>query len=607
MINKAIKQIVESVRLTGLDYERSLELALQLLAWEKLSRTHKIARELCFSADFVKNPAKVFNTFQALAASGSLMSKAFGNTPSIIANNPYRLSESLEILDRLSVNGVLDNLDIHNLAELRSTSSANRFMNMPGEVADLLIGIAAISSKDSVYTPWDSSFAQFASRAAIKSDDVYYESVLQTSIPALVSLLSKREFAVSVSDPIQHPTAIEGGKPKLFDVTVAFPPFGMRYQAEEIRRDLFNRFPERTQIGSVLAIRHALSQTKSILVIAVQNSVLFSHGYEKELRRDLVERGIVESVISMPSGLLSQTNIAFTILILNPNGGKKSIKFINADTPEFYAVVEKTRFDLKSVDGFSAARTKNELINIDRLLDLINFNKDSSNCAIVPVSKVIENDFQLQVDRYVVSESRRQLEKRLSNLNTIQLGDIVRTVRAIPAGLVPEKPISAMEIGAFDLPQFGYIEAKGKTTSVDSNLARRYDDCFLRPLDIVLIVKGSVGKVGLVPFDVPAPGNGGWVVGQSAIVLRVYPEYCAQSLFVQLRSSMGQAILARIVSGATIKLIQLRELMKLEIVKSTSEQDAKSRKTIDAEDQLEKRIKDIKKEQEDLSRNIWNL
>jgi type I restriction enzyme M protein len=607
MINKAIKQIVESVRLTGLDYERSVELALQLLAWEKLSRTDKIARELCFSADFVKNPIKVFNTFQALAASGGLMSKAFGNTPSIIANNPYRLSESLEILDRLSTNGVLNNLDIHNLAELRSTTSTNRFMNMPGEVADLLIGIAAISSKDSVYTPWDSSFAQFASRAAMKTDDVYYESVLQTSIPALVSLLSEREFEVAISDPIKHPTAIEGGRPKLFDVTVAFPPFGIRYPTEELRRDLFNRFPERTQIGSVLAVRHALSQTKSILVIAVQNSVLFSHGYEKELRRDLVERGMIEAVISMPMGLLSQTNIAFTILIINPNGGKKFIKFINADTPEFYAVVEKTRFDLKSVDGLSAARTKNELKNIDRLLDLIKSNKDSPECAIVPVSKVIENDFQLQVDRYVVSESRRQLEKRLSNLNTIQLGDMVRTVRAIPAGLAPERPIAAMEIGAFDLPQFGYIEAKGKTISIDSNLAKRYEDCFLRPLDIVLIVKGSVGKIGLVPFDVPAPGNGGWVAGQSAIVLRVHPEYCAQSLFVQLRSPMGQALLASIVSGATIKLIQLRELMKLEIVKSTPEQDGKSRKTIDAEDGLEKQIKEIKKEQEELSKNIWNL
>jgi len=130
---------------------------------------------------------------------------------------------------------------------------------------------------------------------------------------------------------------------------------------------------------------------------------------------------------------------------------------------------------------------------------------------------------------------------------------------------------------------------------------------FLRPLDIVLIVKGSVGKIGLVPFDVPAPGNGGWVAGQSAIVLRVHPEYCAQSLFVQLRSQMGQSILASIVSGATIKLIQLRELMKLEVVKSSKEQDARAKKIIDGEAHLEKKIEEIKKEQEELSKGLWNL
>jgi type I restriction enzyme M protein len=301
---------------------------------------------------------------------------------------------------------------------------------------------------------------------------------------------------------------------------------------------------------------------------------------------------MVDSVIAMPTGLLSQTNIAFTILILNPKGGLKSIRFINADTQDFYE---------------STSRTKTQLININRLIDLAGSDKNSGNCAIVSIQKILEGDYQLQVDRYVISESRRQLEKRLSNLNTIQLGDIVRTVRSIPAGLSAEKPITAMEIGAFDLPQFGYIEPKGKAISIDSNLAKRYEDCFLRSLDIVLIVKGSVGKIGLVPFDVPAPGNGGWVAGQSAIVLRVHPEYCAQSLFVQLRSPMGQALLASIVSGATIKLIQLRELMKLEIVKSTPEQDGKSRKTIDAEDGLEKQIKEIRKEQEFLSLSVWTL
>lgn len=592
MINKAIYQIVESVR-TGLDNDRSIELALQLLAWEKLSRKNKIAKELHFGAEFIKTPEKVVSVFQALAASGGLMKQAFGNPPTLIANNPYRFSDALDVLNRLSLTGVLENLDIQNLSVGKELSGpTGRYLNMPGEVADLLVGLANIGSKNFVYTPWDSSFAQLASRASMSSSDVYCESMLHSSVPALVSILSKTEFEVAISDPIQNPTAIEGGKPKLFDMTIAFPPFGMRYPVEEIRRDLFNRFPERTQIGSVLAIRHALSQTNSRLVIGVQNSVLFSHGYEKELRRDLVDRGMIDSVIAMPSGLLSQTNIAFTILILNPKGGAKSIRFINADTQEFCE---------------SVSRTKAQLINLNRLMELATSNKNSDSCAIVSVEKVLENEYQLQVDRYVVSEGRRQLEKRLSNLNTIQLGDIVRTVRAIPAGLSPDKPIAAMEIGAFDLPQFGYIEPKGKAISIDSNLAKRYEDCFLRPLDIVLIVKGSVGKIGLVPFDAPAPGNGGWVAGQSAIVLRVHPEYCAQSLFSQLRSQMGQALLHSIVSGATIKLIQLRELMKLEIVKSTPEQDARARKIIDVEAHLEKKIKEIKKEQEELSKGEWNL
>ena len=72
MINKAIYQIVDSVR-GGLDFDRSVELALQLLAWEKLSRKNKIAKELHFGADFIKTPEKIVSVFQSLAASGGLM------------------------------------------------------------------------------------------------------------------------------------------------------------------------------------------------------------------------------------------------------------------------------------------------------------------------------------------------------------------------------------------------------------------------------------------------------------------------------------------------------------------------------------------------------
>ena len=70
---------------------------------------------------------------------------------------------------------------------------------------------------------------------------------------------------------------------------------------------------------------------------------------------------------------------------------------------------------------------------------------------------------------------------------------------------------------------------------------------------------------------------------------------------------MGQELLAGIVSGATIKLIQLRELMKLEVVQSTSDQDAKSREIIDSEERLEREIQKIRVEQESLSKNEWKL
>ena len=50
-------------------------------------------------------------------------------------------------------------------------------------------------------------------------------------------------------------------------------------------------------------------------------------------------------------------------------------------------------------------------------------------------------------------------------------------------------------------------------------------DQFLRPDVIVLIIKGSVGKVGIVPTDVPESDPGGWVAGQSAIVLRANADH----------------------------------------------------------------------------------
>ena len=51
-------------------------------------------------------------------------------------------------------------------------------------------------------------------------------------------------------------------------------------------------------------------------------------------------------------------------------------------------------------------------------------------------------------------------------------------------------------------------------------------------------------QLSIVPLSVPGPGKGGWVIGQSAIILRVDSDVIdPHSLFTYLRSNIGQSLL----------------------------------------------------------------
>lgn len=183
-------------------------------------------------------------------------------------------------------------------------------------VAQLLVEIASIAPADSVYVPWDTR-GQLAARASAVGRSAYLETPAHSLIPDSVAILCDKPFEVHFSDPIRLPSAIDKGKPVKFDCAICFPPIGGRYELSVAQKDWFGRFPESTGLGSVLAIRHLLWQTAKRVVIAVPNSVLFSTGGEQQMREDLLGRGIVEAVIAMRFGLLTGTNIAFSILMLD--------------------------------------------------------------------------------------------------------------------------------------------------------------------------------------------------------------------------------------------------------------------------------------------------
>lgn len=595
MDNKIISEMLDSLRAASLDKGDALELALALLVWAKLSADKRLPEELRLEPSIVAQPNRALEVLTHLGnASGTEapLHQAFSDIARLARLDAATLLPAITLVLRLSNTGVLDRVDARDAITALGTWAAAE--SMPPELADLLITLAAPAEGSPVYTPWDFG-GQLAARAAEVGAEVYLETPLRSAIPALVSLLCRKPFEVHHADPIRAPSAVEEGRPRQFDVGVAFPPLGRRYDLSIVDRDWFERFPERTASGGVLTTRHLLSQVRHRAVVVATNSLLFSGGGELALRRDLLQKGYVQAVIGLPEGiLLPATNLSLNILVLDARGGHQEVAFVDASSPRFHERLSKARVRISNIDALAA---------------LALGGRPSDHSVIVPVEEILANDAQLQVDRYVLPESARRLQAMLANAKTTPLGDLVTTVRSMPTTSEGVDSVEAREVAAADLPPFSFIDKPGRKVKVDAHTASKNKSQFLRPHDIVLIIKGSVGKVGIISPDAPPPGPGGWVAGQSAIVLRVKDgsDLDPRALALQLRSPLGQELLNGIVSGAAIPLIRLKELTRLPVLVPDLDSARRAAEVLEQEAQIQREIDRLREEQERLSADLWSL
>jgi type I restriction enzyme M protein len=591
MQDKIIFQMLDTLRGTFRSQQESLEVALLILAWLKLSAARSIPEELRLTAELLNQPANPLDTLIRLGETGALQLQAFAEAKRHIRLSPNALRPALDLALRLGDAGLIQEFDATD-AICALPQSAFEETALPPELASLLVALGNTCVGDSVYTPWDNA-GQLAARAAKNGTRVYLETPRPSTVPALVSILAKNAFEVHHADPIRSPSAVEGGKPRKFDVAVALTPLNERSYGDVAERDLFGRFPEQTTSGSVLAVRHLLSQTRRRVVAAVPSTLLFSTGVEQVLREDLVRRGIVEAVIQLPDGLFTYSNFPFAVLILDPAGGHDQIKFINANSVQFRESVSKARF---------------RLVNLEKLAEFSCNHQVSEDSAIVSTADVLAKDAQLVVRRYVLSDTTKRIFELISTVKSVEYRDVVATIRPMPTISEIEGAVEGKEIGAADLPPFGYINAPGRPVFIDPQVAENNVQQFLRPFDIVLIIKGSVRKTGIVPSDVPPPGPGGWVAGQSAIVLRAKKDAIdPRALAIQMRSPVGQEVLRTVVSGATIPLIQLKLLMNLPVFVPDSATAQRAVEALGQETNLQREIDRLRQAQAEVAKGLWTL
>ena len=289
-----------------------------------------------------------------------------------------------------------------------------------------------------------------------------------------------------------------------------------------------------------------------------------------------------------------------SLLVLSKSGGHHTTRFINADVDFFRTSQSRMRVAMNHLDELIAISHGPE----DGLL-----NQPSGLVVDVPVKKILDNGAQLQVSSYLLPIEQQTLGFLLQDIPTRDLGDLVETLRPTLLKRKNGKSVQIREVGTADLPSYGSMRSLGKETEVPAELVEKGRLQFLAPGDIVLMVKGNVGKVGIVPDSAPPPGPGGWVLGQSTIALRVKPEIGIdpRAIFMLLRSPLGQGLLACIVLGATIPLISMRHLMQLEVPLPSPEESASAVDILAREDELQRQIDELAAQQSKLARDLWSL
>lgn len=215
------------------------------------------------------------------------------------------------------------------------------------------------------------------------------------------------KFQIALGDTLRDPHFLDD---KPFDAIVSNPPYSINWVGSE-DPTLIN--DERFAPAGVLApkskadfafILHALSylSPKGRAAIVCFPGIFYRGGAEQKIRKYLIDKNFVETVISLAPNLFFGTTIAVNILVLAKNKTNNKTQFIDASN---YFKKETNNNILTDSDkeGVEAPG------HIQQILSIFDRKEDIEHIAkLVDYEKIVENDYNLSVSSYVEAKDIRE-------------------------------------------------------------------------------------------------------------------------------------------------------------------------------------------------------
>jgi hypothetical protein len=171
--------------------------------------------------------------------------------------------------------------------------------------------------------------------------------------------------------------------------------------------------------------------------------------------------------------------------------------------------------------------------------------------------------------------------------------------------LLDQSPDVLLEVGVGDIDDAGIVRTPTTSVPASFDLLQRAKRARLEPGDVLIVIKGSVGKVGLVR---EIPEGPAWLASQSFAILRLRrrgPIIDPAVLFRFLSSAMGQVTVQSLKVGSAISGLQMADLRRLPVLVPSTEAQRAIASQMHAIFDMQDEIQRMRRDLIDRQRSIW--
>jgi hypothetical protein len=388
------------------------------------------------------------------------------------------------------------------------------------EVCDLLFSLLGAEAGSTVWIPFD-PLGQLTSRALKLGFG--FETVgprVWTPDFQQLSLAVLGIFEESLIQSAEVGKGADGKNEFLADYLIAVPPIGAKmplqmnlyeWEGDDEFMSQSRALTHRVGLPMHLRLDRSDSWTPAALwprvqrkaVFVTAQSILFARGQEQRLREAWVRGGYpLDTLLSLPGRMFANTSVAPALLVFSKRAPSRSVRM--ADLSGFTVRtafggrqgrtldLERSLKVLKLPDPFESARRIEDAHNgaISRCVDT----QDTKCVREVSFDELLSGECNLQPNRYLRPPLKLSGER-------IRLRDLVEVIRA-PVPTTDPYYVEAVEVGIPELDGWRPISPTDPLMNKKVRLVpvreRRLKDSALMKGDIVMSIKGTVGRTALI-------------------------------------------------------------------------------------------------------------